>query len=110
VASNSCGAGSTASRTLKPKSCSGSTFTRNYPSEETILDLIVWPIPANQEIHLETIGFKADQLEIVGSQGQMVMKSNWKSTLKVGHLPSGTYFIKATGKGGTKTHKIQIIH
>jgi hypothetical protein len=60
-------------------------------------DLKIYPMPANDVIHLETASHDTMKISIINTQGQVLMNSNLngKGDIDVSHLQPGCYILRA---------------
>ena len=73
--------------------------------------LTVYPMPATDQIHIES-GSVITDLQLIDLSGRRVFHRQPDSTshsLETGHLPKGTYIIRAETTAGTSIQRVQII-
>lgn len=63
-------------------------------------DIFVYPNPTSGHVFIKSNAGKVRQVEVLNSQGQVVLQSNSTTSVELGELPGGMYLLKvSTDKG-----------
>lgn len=80
------------------------TLAQGLGTAEVKSDLIVYPNPAKDFLHIKTSKLDIEKVFIFDLSGKLIMTENSK-TIDVNHLPSATYIISIKTSEGLKTFK-----
>ena len=110
--SNSCGNGTSSSKSVKASSCSSPVYTKGTVETNDIVikDISVWPNPAFSFINLDNGGLVAEKIEIIDALGRLVLMSSWNSRLDISKLKSGLYLIRVYTNEGVKVKRLKVIN
>ena len=108
---NSCGSGSSSSKSVKATSCTTPVYTKGAfeIAVETIKDISIWPNPANSYFNLNYVGDKPNKIEFFDATGKLIISSGWKSVIDVSRFNSGIYYLRIYRGDLVETKKIEII-
>ena len=109
--SNTCGAGTASSKTVKATVCTTPIYTKgaSVTPEVTTKDISIWPNPASKYINLNDGGLLPEKIELIDLAGRIVFTSTWKTRLDVSKLNSGLYILRVYTNEGVKVKRVELI-
>ena len=76
--------------------------------ESQIKKIVIHPNPAKNRINIDSNGHIIESYKIFNPFGQLIQSSNFKSTIYLGDLSEGLYYLQLQGENSTIIHKILI--
>ena len=94
---------------FKKMSIDGTIVSVNQVSSEDLIEVDIFPNPANSSITIN--GHELKKLVLLNQKGEAVLEqvngfTNNQNLINISHLPDGIYFIQITSKKGTVTKKV----
>ena len=112
IPSNSCGAGTYSSKSVKASSCTTPLYTKgkDLPLEVGIKNISIWPNPTKDYLNLNEGGLKPEKIEVMDASGRLVLSSGWKTKIDLNRFKSGYYFLRVYTNEGVKVKRMEIIN
>jgi hypothetical protein len=73
----------------------------------------MWPVPADDRLHIENPGSASARLELRDATGRIISEQTLPAGIgmvELEHVPNGTYLVTLVGSEGRTTRQLMIAH